>query len=394
MMNNIYDKLSKTTITPNIVISNIKTKDDKYDRDTNIAEAKANNRVYTMEVVSDVNSFSNPWAHFNRTGTIKTNTTKEAVQNYIDWLTTDKFKDVKPKRREFILDVLKSGKLKGRQLQYYAELKEPSHATALDYLINQYDWSQPTTQPSTNVKNFNKKNLFTVTPQKGVSDNKAKAKASIATQLIAYGEDIVGKDGKKSTSFLYGEEVKAQNPSIVNSGNYSANDVIFVSIPGLRGDAEIAKREQNKTIKEAIKALEAGAIILTDNKAYTFDPKNTYNTGEKRLYKNMEAKGYSYSEITVDGQVLGVWENNNKPLIEEEDISQEQPESTNIFDEEVVPNKQLDLFADNKTNQENINNDETILNSKEFKEWLSLELENNPNSTVEELLEYYKKCNL
>ena len=394
VMNNIYDKLSKTTITPNIVISNIKTKDDKYDRDTNIAEAKANNRVYTMEVVSDVNSFSNPWAHFNRTGTIKTNTTKEAVQNYIDWLTTDKFKDVKPKRREFILDVLKSGKLKGRQLQYYAELKEPSHATALDYLINQYDWSQPTTQPSTNVKNFNKKNLFTVTPQKGVSDNKAKAKASIATQLIAYGEDIVGKDGKKSTSFLYGEEVKAQNPSIVNSGNYSANDVIFVSIPGLRGDAEIAKREQNKTIKEAIKALEAGAIILTDNKAYTFDPKNTYNTGEKRLYKNMEAKGYSYSEITVDGQVLGVWENNNKPLIEEEDISQEQPESTNIFDEEVVPNKQLDLFADNKTNQENINNDETILNSKEFKEWLSLELENNPNSTVEELLEYYKKCNL
>jgi hypothetical protein len=59
----------------------------------------------------------------------------------------------------------------------------------------------------------------------------------------------------------------------------------------------------------------------------------------------MEAKGYNYSEITVDGQVLGVWENTNKPSIEEEDISQEQPESTNIFDEEVVPNNQLDLFS-------------------------------------------------
>lgn len=142
--NDIYSQLENK----NVVISNIKTKDGKYDRDANIKEAKANNRVYTMEMVSDINSFSNPWAHFIRKGTIKTNTTKEAVINYIDWLTTDKFKDVKPKRKAFILDVLKSGKLKGRQLQYYAELGEPSHATALDYLINKYDWN---TQSSTSV---------------------------------------------------------------------------------------------------------------------------------------------------------------------------------------------------------------------------------------------------
>jgi hypothetical protein len=195
------------------------------------------------------------------------------------------------------------------------------------------------TQPTISVKNFSKKNLFTVTPQQGVSDNKAKAKASIATQYIGFGEGIIGRDGKRSTTQIYREQVGA----LANTGNYSANDVIFVSIPGLRGDAEIAKREQNKTIKEAIKALEAGATIITDNKAYI--DSSTYNTGEQRLYKNMEAKGYNYSEITVDGQVLGVWENTNKPSIEEEDISQEQPESTNIFDEEVVPNNQLDLFS-------------------------------------------------
>lgn len=34
---------------------------------------------------------------------------------------------------------------------------------------------------------------------------------------------------------------------------------------------------------------------------------SSYNTGEKRLYKNMEAKGYKYSEITVDGQIIGTW---------------------------------------------------------------------------------------
>ena len=157
------------------------------------------------------------------------------------------------------------------------------------------------TQPSTSIKNFDKKNLFTVTPQPGVSDNKAKAKASIATQYIGFGEDIIGKDGKRSTTQIYRE----QAGKFANTGNYSSNDIVFVSVPGKRGDASVAKREQDKTIKEATKAIEAGATILTDNKAYTED--SNYNTGEQRLYKNMEAKGYNYSEITVDGQLIGTW---------------------------------------------------------------------------------------
>jgi len=126
-------------------------------------------------------------------------------------------------------------------------------------------------------------------------------KASIATQFIGFGEGIIGKDGKTSSTQLYRE----QAGSLANTGNYSTNDVIFVSVPGLRGNAEIAKREQDKTIKEAIKAVEAGATILTDNKAYIDSSK--YNTGEQRLYKNMESKGYNYSEVTVDGQVIGTW---------------------------------------------------------------------------------------
>jgi predicted kinase len=152
---------------------------------------------------------------------------------------------------------------------------------------------------------FGKKNLFTVEPQEGVTDNKAKAKASIATQYIGFGEGIVGRDGKRSTTQLYRE----QAGQYANTGAYSSADVIFVSIPGLRGDAAIVKREQDKTIKEAIIAIEAGATILTDNKEYT--DKSTYNTGEQRLYKNMEAKGYTYSEITVEGQTLGTW---SKPV--------------------------------------------------------------------------------
>jgi hypothetical protein len=167
--------------------------------------------------------------------------------------------------------------------------------------------TQPSTQPTEGIDKFAKKNIFTVTPIQA-ADKKAKIKASIATQYIGFGEGIVGKDGKRSSTQLYREQVGA----LANTGNYSSDDVIFVSVPGLRGDATIAKREQDKTIKEAIKAIEAGATILTDNKAYT--DANNYNTGEQRLYANMEAKGYNYSEITVDGQVIGTWSKSTQPI--------------------------------------------------------------------------------
>jgi predicted NAD-dependent protein-ADP-ribosyltransferase YbiA (DUF1768 family) len=154
---------------------------------------------------------------------------------------------------------------------------------------------------------FEKKDRFTVIPQAGVKDAKAVTKASIATQFIGFGEGIVGKDGKRSTTQIYRE----QAGTLANTGKYSGTDVIFVSVPGLRGDATVVKREQDKTIREAIKAIEAGATILTDNKAYI--DSSSYNTGEKRLYQNLEAKGYNYSEIKIDGQPIGTWRKATAP---------------------------------------------------------------------------------
>lgn len=113
---------------------------------------------------------------------------------------------------------------------------------------------------------------------------------------------------------------------IVNSGNYSSTDVVFVSIGGKRGNETIRKKQQDKTIIEALKAIEAGATLITDNVNYIHYNSKTkqqrpitlsvqefekedglYNLGEKRLYENLKDKGYSYSEQTIDGQVLGIW---------------------------------------------------------------------------------------
>jgi hypothetical protein len=166
--------------------------------------------------------------------------------------------------------------------------------------------------------------------QTGFDEAGAKAgqKLGIKTLILApkgftfrnkYGKDISDEEQFKDRF----------KKKLVNSGNYSSDDVIFVSIVGKRGNETIRKEQQDKTIKEALKAIEAGATLITDNikyihtddkgKVYDFNmsveeyskTEGLYNEGEKRLAKTLEAKGYSYSEQTVDGQILGVWNKNS-----------------------------------------------------------------------------------
>ena len=75
----------------------------------------------------------------DRDGLTLTGSTKESVTRYIDWvLNSDE------ERAKWIRDTLKSGSLKDKPILYYKELGEPSHATALSYLANKYDWDNST----------------------------------------------------------------------------------------------------------------------------------------------------------------------------------------------------------------------------------------------------------
>lgn len=136
---------------------------------------------------------------------------------------------------------------------------------------------------------------LTITPAQA-ADKKAAAKGSISNKFIGFAEDIKGS----STA-----EYARQAGDRANVGVYSHEDTVFVSIPGMRGNAEIRHREQQKTINEALKALHQGATLITDNEAYTNS--SSYNEGEKRLAQALKTVGAIYSERTVDGQVLGVW---------------------------------------------------------------------------------------
>lgn len=134
-----------------------------------------------------------------------------------------------------------------------------------------------------------------ITPTKNI-DAKAASKGSISNKFIGFADGIEGS----STA-----EYAKQAGAMANVGTYSPDDVVFVSVPGKRGDAKIRLEQQDKTIAEAIKALDSGATIITDNADYV--AKSAYNEGEKRLSDALTAGGYQYSETTVNGDVLGVW---------------------------------------------------------------------------------------
>lgn len=143
-------------------------------------------------------------------------------------------------------------------------------------------------------KETSNKQRFTIVPLHAI-DKKATIKASMSNKYIGFADGING-----SSTANYAKQAKKQNIP-VNSNDYTNGDVIFVSIPGKRGDADIRKQQQDLTIKEAIKALNAGATILTDTKNYTDN--STYNEGEKRLKANLEHLGFQYTEING----VGVW---------------------------------------------------------------------------------------
>lgn len=96
--------------------------------------------IISIRMFNTNEHFGNPFSHEpegKAKGLIKTETIKEAVEKYIDWVINSK-----DQRAEWIREKLKSGELKNKIILYYRELGEPSHATALDYLINKYDWNK------------------------------------------------------------------------------------------------------------------------------------------------------------------------------------------------------------------------------------------------------------
>lgn len=132
----IYRKLGTKTKTDNIIIESVYGQNG-------VKRAREINGVFSLRTDGRYH-FGNPFSSdkrlVKRDGLVQSNSTKESVERYIDWVINSS-----DERAVWIRDTLKSGKLKGKPIIYYKELGEPSHANALDYLINQYDWGNEDT---------------------------------------------------------------------------------------------------------------------------------------------------------------------------------------------------------------------------------------------------------
>lgn len=119
---NIYNKLPNKSITGNVTL----------DKSGAIYSLRSNNRYH----------FGNPFSStVKNKGLIGTKSTKESVVRYIDWVINSN-----DDRANWIRQQIQIGKIKDKPIYYYKELNEASHATALDYLINKYNWENNKTK--------------------------------------------------------------------------------------------------------------------------------------------------------------------------------------------------------------------------------------------------------
>jgi len=161
--NEIYSQLGNKTKSENIKIIPWGVLKEEKKVFTN--DGIVTTRIDTQNFMpgSSAQHFGNPFTSNKKLRyLIQTNSTKESVEKYINWIITGETgvyffgeNDVDPvdldMQRDWIVSQLKSGKLKGEPLLYYKELGEPSHATALDYLINKYDWNNLLNSSQTNI---------------------------------------------------------------------------------------------------------------------------------------------------------------------------------------------------------------------------------------------------
>jgi len=142
--------------------------------------------VYTPEGVNTMRTksaksnehFGNPWSEGGYAGTIKTSSVPEAAQNYKDWLLGNKFQDVKPEQRAWILDQINQGKLDGANLLYSKKLMDRgkgSHANSLADVVEQLR-SKPSV--STDAKTDIERR------KKEIEDFRTEAKEDISSSVL------------------------------------------------------------------------------------------------------------------------------------------------------------------------------------------------------------------
>jgi hypothetical protein len=131
-------------------------------------------KTFLQNYNSGTHTIGNPFDWKDETGTRDEQGVK-STKRFIHWMITGDNMGIAtatPEYRQAIIDDIKSGKIKNSPILYYQEKGYATHATALDYLINKYDWNAQapvTTQTvipvSTSAQNSKMPNQFLMVPR-------------------------------------------------------------------------------------------------------------------------------------------------------------------------------------------------------------------------------------
>ena len=134
-----YSQLGNKTQSENVIIDSVAGRNPSKNGEiiayrTNSKEGKSEN-VF-INGLKNHNSIGNPFSHTTYS-VINSGSIKQAVEDFVNWVIGNDYTDFFQNYRQEIINKIPS--LKDKKIIYYDDIKQPSHATALDWIINSPD---------------------------------------------------------------------------------------------------------------------------------------------------------------------------------------------------------------------------------------------------------------
>lgn len=236
----IYSKLGKTTKTILVEIKSVFQK-------AGIEYAKSNNAIFSLRVNDSKTHFGN--AYLSPTSDVVTNYLKD---NSIEDTNENRFKVIRK------MNLIPATSTRDSVEKY------------LNWILN--------------GATLTTKNIFKI----NTTDVELNTLLSISSRFIGH-SDVNGSD-----ILVTGLD----NKSLTNVKEYSSNDVVTVEMTEDSLEPSELKSFQDKTIKETVKALNQGAVVITK-----------VSEIETRLSSNLSSFGFENRQETINGVLINVWYN-------------------------------------------------------------------------------------
>jgi alkylated DNA repair dioxygenase AlkB len=268
-------------------------------RNKTFAENFKSNGVVKVPV-----TIGNPFDWQTETGSRKEQGIK-STKKFIDWIITgNNFGESNATKeyRNLIIDNIKNGELKGRPIGYYEEKGYATHATALDYLINEYNWDTETIDnQKTPIEGEN-------ISSKGSDFAKKLTNPYNAVRVIYKGKEYKNSEHAyqtwKSGEFnekVYNEGNKYNNPGVPELRKYSKprnNNTYKLMVDILK-----AKLSQNYYLVEGI-AERGGLDYLNKSTHNVINDKYWESTGENKFMEALKEAYLSNIDRVIDNEEI------------------------------------------------------------------------------------------